>query len=113
MADDLEGGVHTITIKDVKGCAKVLTKEISTVVGLEAIKLNNKFSLYPNPSNGLITVNGLLEVAKISIVDITGAEVLKADITPNEGLDISVLKPGIYFLRVNEKIETSLKLLVK
>jgi|TARA_B110000879_G_scaffold33456_1_gene45990 hypothetical protein len=113
LADDLEGGVHTITIKDVKGCAKVLTKEISTVVSVEAIELNNKLSLYPNPSNGLITVNGLLEVTKISIVDITGAEVLNADITPNEDLDISVLKPGIYFLRVNENIETSLKLLVQ
>ena len=113
LADDLEGGIHKVTIKDVKGCAKVLTKEISTVVGIESVQMINELSVYPNPSNGLITIKGLTEIAKISIVDITGAEVLNADITPNEDLDVSVLKPGIYFLSVNENIETTLKLVVK
>ncbi len=113
LADDLEGGLHKVTIKDVKGCAKVLTKEISTVVGIESVQLINELSVYPNPSNGLITIKGLIEIAKISIVDIAGKEVLNTDIAPNEDLDVSVLNSGIYFLSVNENNETTLKLVVQ
>ena len=113
LANDLEGGLHTITIKDTKGCTKVLTQNIGSVVGLESKNISPKLSIFPNPSNGIVLLKGQTEIAEISIVDITGAEVLNATIAPSEDLDISILKPGVYFLVVDQNLETTLKLVVQ
>lgn len=51
--------------------------------------------LYPNPSNGILYVNGLQQEAVVS--DLLGNEVMK--ISADGMIDISELKQGVYFIR--------------
>jgi hypothetical protein len=59
------------------------------------------FSIYPNPSHDNIHINGFAKNSTLVITDILYKTVLKVENT--EYVDISSLKNGIYFIRVNEK----------
>ncbi|WP_046756052.1 T9SS type A sorting domain-containing protein [Kordia jejudonensis] len=60
------------------------------------------FEYYPNPTSGLLSIKGLEDNATYKITDINGKIVLKGKTINNSNLDISDLKNGIYFLRINE-----------
>lgn len=113
LADDLEGGIHKITIKDDKGCTKVLTQELASAVGINSNVKNDAINVYPNPASGLITIKGVAMDTEITIVDLTGSTVINSKITSSEQLDISGLKPGIYFLSATKNIESTIKLIVQ
>ncbi|MBE0653395.1 MAG: endo-1,4-beta-xylanase, partial [Bacteroidales bacterium] len=53
-----------------------------------------RFGVYPNPSTGIITINGLHGSAEISIFNMTGTLMLRTESA--ETIDISGLDPGIY-----------------
>jgi hypothetical protein len=78
-----------------------------TNVGIPNVSAGNTMALYPNPSNGQVTIalSQALQNAIIRIVNITGQTV--AEKTNLNGtavnFDISGETPGIYFVEVEEK----------
>lgn len=62
----------------------------------------NTISVYPNPSNDFIFVNGIENrtVSQISIVDILGKIVYKSKSINENKIDISNLNTGIYILSI-------------
>ncbi|MDF1698376.1 MAG: T9SS type A sorting domain-containing protein [Saprospiraceae bacterium] len=57
----------------------------------------NSFYVYPNPANNYLTIdNSTMEY--VNVFDTNGALVLNQPMIKNERIDISVLKPGLYFL---------------
>ncbi|MFO8054869.1 MAG: T9SS type A sorting domain-containing protein [Bacteroidales bacterium] len=77
-------------------------------VNIEAPQ-QKEFSLYPNPTNGILHVeveNGSAafnkdKVQKLTVCDITGKQLLaKTRVQPPETIDISGLESGIYIISV-------------
>ena len=63
--------------------------------------VENKLSVYPNPTSNFINIEPSINESYLSIKNISGIEQLSKKI--NSGLseiDVSVLTPGIYFLEI-------------
>jgi photosystem II stability/assembly factor-like uncharacterized protein len=79
---------------------------------IETPELENCFKVYPNPARDNITISGLLSssnLIQVYIYDIQGTQLMH-DQSYNQSkieLDVSILKTGIYFIKVltKEKIE--------
>jgi len=73
------------------------------------------FSVFPNPSNGLITVNNLSgDNSGVTVTDLTGKIVYSVQLEGNI-VDLSQLKKGVYFgtfVSLNGKTETAKIILV-
>lgn len=74
--------------------------------------LKNNISIYPNPMDSQLNVEGVSEVQSASVFDLTGREVLHA--TPNKAvftLDTADLQHGVYLLSLkagNQELTTKL-----
>ena len=60
---------------------------------------NNLFTIYPNPSQNFIKINGLLESLNYTIYDILGNKISNGIISKNEKIDIQSFFNGLYFLK--------------
>jgi len=96
-------GTHTITYTytDGSNCEGSATNTI-TVDGCASIDEANVIGLaiYPNPTNGIITIQFEGKLANVSVVDLTGKVVTKTSIQSNETIDMSSLNAGTYFVNV-------------
>jgi len=60
-----------------------------------------KVSVHPNPTEGLLTLNGVTSGTVIEVVDVTGKRVATfAASTDNPTIDLSALNSGVYTLRM-------------
>ena len=61
-------------------------------------------SLYPNPTTGMIAVNGLTSeyYYKVNISDVSGKLVHQSIIRGSGLIDISLLKGGVYFVNITD-----------
>jgi len=72
----------------------------------------NSVKLYPNPAKSVVNFSSLSDaVLQVSIYDILGKEVLRSESVQSQ-LNISVLNPGMYFVRMTQGINTSTKKLI-
>ena len=82
---------------------------IDPSVGIENIVLENSISAYPNPSNGVISVEFGLAISalvNITVADLTGKTIqheVVSSVTEGQihSLDLSILAKGTYMLTVN------------
>lgn len=70
--------------------------------------LDNKISIYPSPTNEILNISIAKEIdlthAKISIVDISGRQILSQQIKSTESsINIDFLPKGIYFYQINNQ----------
>jgi len=108
-------GVHGIAISDdfiyiKSGDSTVYRKTRETLIGINDVKDEFSFSIYPNPANEFVTVK--VEKAKnkstehiLSIADINGRLVYQVDLpgeTNKFDIDISGFMPGLYMVNINE-----------
>ncbi len=80
-------------------------------VGVEELAFNNDYKFYPNPAQNNIIIQLQKSIDLISIIDVTGKTVLAVS-NLNEGvnqLDISDLKSGLYFIKVNNTVQRFIK----
>ncbi len=88
---------------------------INGTLANESFELNN-ISVYPNPSNGLVTVSyGTFEPTQIQVYDISGKLILtKENLTTVEtNLDLSSASQGIYFIKISSNDQNIVKRLIK
>jgi hypothetical protein len=101
----LESGLYSVTITDVNGCTTTVTGIlVDSFVGLEANGVIN-FSLYPNPSNGILNVKlnaGKADNVTVSVFDIAGKLVYRKELDNAHtfSVDISDKANGTYVLKV-------------
>ncbi len=98
--------------------AAVLTNTVlntlQTVTGIKEIKASS-FSVYPNPSNGVVNINSSETIIKVSVINVLGetVRVITAD-SKSVTIDISDLKSNVYFVQITDgKNQTSVKKIVK
>jgi len=68
---------------------------------------STKLEVYPNPSQGKFLVKTSLTGAEITLTDITGQILLKKSLKKSIQLNISNYKKGIYFLTINNAVESA------
>jgi hypothetical protein len=67
---------------------------------LASVEVGAKLGVYPNPSNGMLTLTGLdEEVSSVEIFDGAGRKIRLVKVSAGENIDLSDLKGGHYWLR--------------
>ncbi|MEZ4786855.1 MAG: T9SS type A sorting domain-containing protein [Flavobacterium haoranii] len=101
--------VQNSSSKEVMQSAKALN-----VLGNNSFDSKNEITLYPNPSNGIISLKSETNV-NLEIFDITGKIVFTKEIlSPNESINVSFLNNGMYFAKMkNENGEKIQKISIK
>ncbi len=108
--EDLSGlavGEYTLTVTDENGC-EVITETQEVMVGLDEYLNNVALSIYPNPNNGVFTLNieGLNgEAVNFDVVDAIGKTVLSEQFNAvnasfQHQMDMSNLADGMYYLNI-------------
>lgn len=83
----------------------------SGLIGLDEIS-GSRFTLFPNPSNKVLTINfsSNLSNEKISILSPNGQILMTKKLTSEvEQIDVSSFSRGIYFVRIGNQIEKFVK----
>jgi hypothetical protein len=85
----------------------------SIAVGISEIKADSQINIYPNPSDGLITID-LLYNSTIIITDVLGQEIVTVFLNPGrQHVNIKNHPSGVYFLNIitENKISNSQKII--
>ncbi|MBP0903828.1 leucine-rich repeat domain-containing protein [Mariniflexile gromovii] len=69
------------------------------------------FSIYPNPTSGLVSFSGLEDIIDITVFNITGSVLLNSKFTTQ--IDLSSLASGMYFMKVKTANGSSVKRVIK
>ena len=94
----VNGTIHVIFIED---------------VGIKNLYLQN-LSLFPNPTTGQLTIdNGQLTIINVEIFDVFGRKVLEPPLTVLRSYDLTVLHPGVYFVKITTEAGQVVKKVVK
>jgi len=59
------------------------------------------YNLYPNPSSDFIHVSGIKENINVKIFNVVGKELRNLELSNSEGIDVSDLSSGLYFVSIN------------
>ncbi len=63
-------------------------------------------NIFPNPTKGLITVNGAnFNLDKVMIISLTGQTISNFNILNESTLNLQNLNDGVYFLKINETVK--------
>ena len=79
-----------------------------TPTGINTIKNNINIQIFPNPANDQLNITtGLSQIQEISIVDLTGQQVLRQNppTGTNFAIDISGLSAGVYLINIKANSE--------
>lgn len=104
----------------VESCGFTVTTSQTVIVSTLTIgdvnHTKKEIRIYPNPTNQFITVESPEEyIGKIfQLIDMTGRIVMRANITSLKSFhDVSNLRDGVYFLRVNDTSTITIKIVKK
>ncbi len=89
---------------------------VQSITGIEKNKFQPDFSIYPNPSNNLITIKASnnLTGSKYFITDQQGRQVFDGKLVGEATLvDVSQLSPGIYLIQIIGNRRQSFKVIKK
>jgi len=94
-----QNGDYSVIITDINGCINVsipFSYGSANIENAESI-----LTLYPNPTDGLITISGITSQTTYALVDVTGKTLSSSTIlNSNTKIDLSNLPNGIYFVRL-------------
>lgn len=98
FTDGLTSGTYELVVTDANGCMEVFEVVIDDLTGI----LSQAFArlrVFPNPSAGVVFIEGLPEGAMLSILDANGRVIRDAGIVGEGRLDVSGLAMGRYVMR--------------
>lgn len=74
-----------------------------TTTSLKPLLFENKITIYPNPANDFLYLNGLIKNnTKFKIYDIAGKLILEKELGKSNRININSLPPNIYFYSLKE-----------
>jgi len=107
------GVTGTITIENnPSACSSQSEVEASCASLAVTDELDSNFTVYPNPTQGILTLSADLADAKYTITDIMG-RILKKDILKTNTIDITTFKSGVYYLSIVKGNDTLVKTVIK
>jgi hypothetical protein len=99
-------GLDTIRYRVSNSCGVAYARYLVTVmaargVNSEEVAVSPTVSVFPNPSNGIITVTANEAITKVFVADLSGKMI--TEVTANDAkveVDLSAYAPGAYVLRI-------------
>ena len=75
---------------------------VSTTGMNEVLQIDLK--TFPNPVTGFLNISGPIEIKKASVIvyDLLGKEILSTQLGNEEGLNVSTLNNGMYFIEMKQ-----------
>jgi len=97
--------VYSVLVEDGNTCENSDTIIINVTQGIDIKYIDNsKIKIYPNPTQGIVSINFkdlIFSDAKLKITSINGKQILKTNILQNTiEVDMSKFGNGIYFIEV-------------
>jgi hypothetical protein len=95
-------GSYCVTVSDSNNCQETECVFVNLPLGISDQINKQEFLLYPDPSNGLITIEfpGNYSEKSINIFNVSGKVVYSEIVNSDKGfLDLTKFSPGIYFIR--------------
>ena len=89
---------YSVTVTDINGCEGSDEVQITVEEFVGINDINIQTAIYPNPSNGIFTVEA---IGNMQIIDITGRIIEKTSVNGITLIDISEYPKGIYILRIS------------
>lgn len=104
------GGTYTVIMTDASGCTTTETITIGSQLGID--ELNVDLSVYPNPTNGMITLslNGTFEY---NVFNALGQDVITGSSTDEVQVDLSSFDNGTYSIKIITEQQTAVVKIVK
>ena len=104
---NLEQGIYTVTVSDSNLCTYEESFYVNGTTAVSEIDILEKIALFPNPTNGLTTLDLTLEESaalEVSIYSVLGQEIFYQNFAPSKALhtqlDLRTASNGIYFVRI-------------
>jgi hypothetical protein len=80
---------------------KIKDVNFNEILGLNDLTVNQELHIFPNPTDGTISISGNFEGdAKLKIVASNGAVVLNKSVHSNTVIDLVNIESGVYFVEV-------------
>ncbi len=100
----------TVTVTDAMGCSAIVTVIVTFNVAVNELLNENNFQIAPNPAKEFVVISSGFILISIQIYNVLGepiTELFDQSTIKNSpstlGVDVSNLKPGIYFIHVQTK----------
>ena len=92
-----------------------ITKDYGSGVGVEPItNYELRITVFPNPTTGELRISGFgFRVTEVEVFDIYGRKVLEPPLTVLHSYDITVLQPGVYFVKITTEKGVVTKKIIK
>jgi hypothetical protein len=93
---------YTVTGTDANGCENTttITQDVDACTGIATVNNPNAISVYPNPNNGMFTIE-LTTQANVEVVNAIGQTLLTQTLEIGKSsLDIQNQADGIYFVKI-------------
>jgi hypothetical protein len=106
---------YTVNGTGANGCSNTatVTQSVSTCAGIEVLSNDEAIKLYPNPNNGLFTIE-LTSLSKVTVTNALGQIVIAGTFEAgNHNLDIINQSNGVYFVKVIENNKQQIIKLIK
>ena len=102
--EDLSGllgnTTYNVTVMDANGCTQTLSVLVVSVVSIAEFNNELGLTIYPNPTNGKLTIDFAGNIKNVEVVDMLGRSVLAPIANGNKSVDATGLSTGKYMLRI-------------
>lgn len=93
--------VNTDNTDDIFNSIEVgIERELSTGIITNKMTKDLNVKVFPNPANSIINIKSIHEIKCVEIFDLSGKVIMKT-INPKNGVDISSVQNGFYFLKIS------------
>ncbi|MBR6333914.1 MAG: choice-of-anchor J domain-containing protein [Bacteroidales bacterium] len=96
-------GDYIQVLQTVHGCDSTVLMHLTITVGIEDPVVDRNLQVYPNPTNGLLSIRGT-SFSQVLLFDAYGKRIgvwnAEGDVTQ---IDLSSYAPGVYFVKVMDK----------
>ena len=90
------------------------TKEVCVTATADMIEeIDSKVEIYPNPVNDILYVEAGTEIEKVVVYDVYGRQQTTVNGQQSLSIDLSNLKSGIYFIKINTEKGNIVKRIIK
>jgi hypothetical protein len=96
-------GIYYVTVTDTNGCSEDSYYIDYTISSIE--NYLSSINIFPNPTNGSITISSKYEIQSIALHNTIGNQLLSVNnnisYQGKTKLDLSTFAKGVYFIKIN------------